>query len=92
VFTRYEKEVFFYSGIICFLMLNLPCFLPYPRRYSSVNFRPPNSLSPFFSIIHSEADYLVPEQFSFCGARLLASCPTPNLEDQGVDLRLAPTP
>jgi hypothetical protein len=31
----------------------------------------------------SEADYLVPEQFSFFGVRLLASRPTPNLEYQG---------
>jgi hypothetical protein len=39
-----------------------------------------------------EADYLVPEQFSFYGVRLLASGPTPNLEDQGIPLCLAPTP
>jgi hypothetical protein len=38
----------------------------------------------------SEADYLVPEQFSFCGARLLVSRPTPNMEDQNIHLRLAP--
>jgi hypothetical protein len=30
--------------------------------------------------------------FSFYGVRLLASCPTPNLEDQGIPLHLAPTP
>jgi hypothetical protein len=36
----------------------------------------------------SEADYLVSEQFSFYGERLLAS----RLEDQGIPLRLAPTP
>jgi hypothetical protein len=35
---------------------------------------------------------LVPEQFSFYGVRLLASRPTPNLEDQSIPLRLAPTP
>jgi hypothetical protein len=40
----------------------------------------------------SEADYLVSTQFSFYGVRLLASRPTPNLEDQGIPLRLAPTP
>jgi hypothetical protein len=40
----------------------------------------------------SEADYLVPEQFSVYGVRLLVSRPTPNLEDQGIPLRLAPTP
>jgi hypothetical protein len=37
----------------------------------------------------SEAHYLVSEQFSFYGVKLLASRPTPNLEDQGVPLRLA---
>jgi hypothetical protein len=50
----------------------------------------------FLLIFHlfqpSEADYLVPEQFSFYGVRLLVSRPTPNLEDQGIFLRLAPTP
>jgi hypothetical protein len=39
----------------------------------------------------SEADYLVSEQFSFYSVRLLASRPTPNVEDQGNPLRLAPT-
>jgi hypothetical protein len=48
-----------------------------------------NNQPPFFS--PSEADYLVPEQFSFYGVRL-ASRPTPNLEDQGIPLRLGPTP
>jgi hypothetical protein len=33
-----------------------------------------------------------PEQFSFHGVRLSASRPAPNLEDQGIPLRLAPTP
>jgi hypothetical protein len=50
----------------------------------------------FSLIIHSvhpsEADYLVPEQFSFYGVKLLVSLPTPNLEDQGIPLCLAPTP
>jgi hypothetical protein len=32
------------------------------------------------------------QQFSFYGVRLLASRPTPNLEDQGIPLCLAPTP
>jgi hypothetical protein len=49
-----------------------------------------------FSLIFSsqpfEADYLVPEQFSFYGVRLLVSHPTPNLGDQSIPLRLAPTP
>jgi hypothetical protein len=40
----------------------------------------------------SEADYLVSEQFTFYGVRLLVSRPTPNLGDQGIPLRLAPTP
>jgi hypothetical protein len=46
----------------------------------------------FHSFHPSEADYLVSEQFSFYGARLLVSRPTPSLEDQGIPLRLAPTP
>jgi hypothetical protein len=37
----------------------------------------------FYSFHPSEADYLVPEQFSFYGVKLLVSRPTPNLEDQG---------
>jgi hypothetical protein len=45
----------------------------------------------FHSFHPSVADYLVPEQFSFYGVRLLASRPTPNLEDQGIPLPLAPT-
>jgi hypothetical protein len=35
---------------------------------------------------------LVSEQCSFYGVRLLASRTTPNLEDQGIPLRRAPTP
>jgi hypothetical protein len=50
----------------------------------------------FSLILHSfhsfEADYLVPEQFSFYGVRLLVSRTTPNLEDQDILLHLAPTP
>jgi hypothetical protein len=46
----------------------------------------------FHSFHPSEADYLVPEQFSFYGVRLLVSRPTPNLKDQDIPLRLAPTP
>jgi hypothetical protein len=46
----------------------------------------------FHSFHPSEADYLVPEQFSFDGVRLLASRPTPSLEDQDIPLRLVPTP
>jgi hypothetical protein len=46
----------------------------------------------FHSFQPSAADYLVPEQFSFYGVRLLASRPTPKLEDKGIPLLLAPTP
>jgi hypothetical protein len=46
----------------------------------------------FRSIHPFEADYLLSEQFSFCGVRLLASRPNSNLEDQSIPLRLAPTP
>jgi hypothetical protein len=46
----------------------------------------------FHSFNPSEADHLIPEQFSFYGVRLLVSRPTPTLEDQGIRLRLAPTP
>jgi hypothetical protein len=46
-----------------------------------------------FHLFHpSEADYLVPEQFSFHGVRMLVSRPTPNLDYQGIPLHLAPTP
>jgi hypothetical protein len=49
-----------------------------------------------FLLIHSfhpsKADYLVPEQFSFYGVRLLVSRPTPHLEEQGIPLHLAFTP
>jgi hypothetical protein len=40
----------------------------------------------FHSFLPSEADYLVPERFSFYGVRLLESRPTSNLEDQGIPL------
>jgi hypothetical protein len=46
----------------------------------------------FHSFHPSESDYLVPEQFSFYGVRLLALRPTPNLEDQGIPVRPTPTP
>jgi hypothetical protein len=46
----------------------------------------------FHSFHPSDADYLVPEQFSFYSVRLLVSRPTANLEVQGIPLRLAPTP
>jgi hypothetical protein len=44
------------------------------------------------TLLYSEADCLVSEQFSFYGVRLLASRQTPNLKDQGIPLRLAPSP
>jgi hypothetical protein len=47
----------------------------------------------FLIFLHpSEADYLVSKQFSFYSVRMLASRQTPNLEDQGIPLHLAPTP
>jgi hypothetical protein len=46
----------------------------------------------FHSFHPSDADYLVHEKFSFYGVGLLVSRPTPNLEDQGIPLYLAPTP
>jgi hypothetical protein len=46
----------------------------------------------FYSFHPSEANYLVSEQFSFYGVRLLTSRPTLSQEDQGIPLRLAPTP
>jgi hypothetical protein len=63
-------------------------FLLSPRRYSSGW-----ALASWAICLHSspsEADYLVSAQFSFYGVRLLASLPTPNLEDQGVPICLAP--
>jgi hypothetical protein len=53
--------------------------------------QPGSSYLPCHIYIILEADYLVPEPFSFYGVRLLASHPIPNLEDQGIPLRLAPT-
>jgi hypothetical protein len=43
----------------------------------------------FYSFHLFKADYLVPEQFSFYGVRMLVPRPTPNLEDQGIPLHLA---
>jgi hypothetical protein len=51
---------------------------------------PPEQSAPI--ILYSEADCQVYEQFNFYGLRLLASRPTLNLEDQGIPLRLTPTP
>jgi hypothetical protein len=73
-------------------MYFLPSFLPsfLLALQLEVSFGLLNNLPPFFS--PSEADYVVSEQFNFYGAGLLASRPTPNLQDQGIPLRLAPTP
>jgi hypothetical protein len=62
-------------------------FLHSPRRYSSGW-----ALASWTICLHSEADCLVSEQFSFYGVRLLVTRPNPNLEDRGIPLRLAPTP
>jgi hypothetical protein len=66
------------------ISLNLLCLIQRPSSFFSalqlgVSFDLLNNLPPFFS--PSEADYVVSEQFSFCGVRLLASRSTPNLED-----------
>jgi hypothetical protein len=66
--------------------------LPSPRRYSSGWALTSWTVCLHTSLHPSEADHLVSEQFCFYGVRLLASRPTPNLEDQGVPLCLAPTP
>jgi hypothetical protein len=49
-----------------------------------------NNLPPFFSIPWLTVWFL--NNLVFYGVRLLASRPTPNMEDQGIPLRLAPTP
>jgi hypothetical protein len=72
----------------------LICIPSFPSALQlRVSFGLLNNLPPFFCILHqSETDCLIYEQFSFYGVRLLVSRPTPNLEDQGIPLRLAPTP
>jgi hypothetical protein len=80
--------------IITILNFHYSCKIRFPSFLSAlqlgVSFGLLNNLPPFFS--PSEADYVVSEQFSFYGVRLTASSLTPNLEDQGIPLRLAPTP
>jgi hypothetical protein len=63
----------------------LPSFLPSPSGWP---------LASWTICLHSSLfrGRLVSEQFSSYGVRLLASRPTPNLEDQDIPLRLAPTP
>jgi hypothetical protein len=76
----------------CFFRYKCPSFLlPSPRRYS-LGWALAFWTICLHSSISSKADCVVSEQFSFYGVRLLASRPTPNMEDQGIPLRLAPTP
>jgi hypothetical protein len=73
-----------FDGILCsFFFLAL-------GATAQVEFWPPEQSASI--LLYSEADYVVSKQFSFYGVRLLASRPTPNLEDEGIPLRLAPTP
>jgi hypothetical protein len=75
--------------ITCANVKKYPSFFPLGATAQG-ELWPPEQSSP---ILHySEADCLVSEQFSFYGVRLLVSRPTPNLDDQGIPLRLAPTP
>jgi hypothetical protein len=95
---RYSSLWALASWTICLHSSLFFIFPPHPftfilRRSSCTPF---NHLSPFadvdfHSIRLSKANCLVSEQFSFYGVRL-ASRPTPSLEDQGIPLRLAPTP
>jgi hypothetical protein len=82
-------QFFFLHSIDILNLLNFMCiiFLPLGAIARGELWPPEQSAS-----ILSEADYVVSEQFSFYGVRLVASRPTPNLEDQGIPLRLAPTP
>jgi uncharacterized Fe-S cluster protein YjdI len=54
--------------------------------FGLLNNQPPFLSTDFHSFHPSEADYPVSEQFIFYVVRLLASRPTPNLEDQGIPL------
>jgi hypothetical protein len=66
-----------------------PSFFPLGSTAQGELWPPEQSAS---ILLYSEADYLVSQQFSFYSVRLLVSRPIPNLEDQGIPLRLAPTP
>jgi hypothetical protein len=80
----------------------LPSFLPLgataqgelwpPEQSASILLYSSSTGSSYLPCIYFilEADYLVSQQFNFYGVRLLASRPTPNLEDQGIPLCLAP--
>jgi hypothetical protein len=67
---------------------DLPSFFPLGATAQGEFWPPEQSAS--ILLYSSEADCLVSEQFSFYGVRLLASCPTPNLEDQGIPLLTCP--
>jgi hypothetical protein len=67
-------------------------------KYQPPFFSIPHLSCPSFPLMPISVQFIHPrlivwfsEQFSFYGVRLLASRPTPNLEDQGIPLRLAPT-
>jgi hypothetical protein len=63
-----------------------------PEQYASILLYSSSSLPIIsLSLYGDHHVHLVSEQFSFYGVRLLASRPTPNLEDQGIPLRLPPT-
>jgi hypothetical protein len=85
-------EIFILTSKVCYFILNNTFLLPslLSALQLRVSFGLLNNLPPFFS--PSEADYVVSEQFSFYGMRSLGSRPSPDLEDQGIPLRLAPTP
>jgi hypothetical protein len=70
-------------------MYRLPSIIPLGATAQGELWPPEQSVS---ILLYFEADCLVSEQFSFYGVRLLAPRPTPNLEDQSIPLRLAPTP
>jgi hypothetical protein len=74
---RMEKII--KTSLIIYILLSFPSALQL-----RVSFALPNNLPSFCPT--SEADCLVSEQFSFYGVWLLASRPTPNLEDQGPSL------
>jgi hypothetical protein len=76
-------------GVCLCLPVILPSFLSLVATTQGELWPPEQSAS---ILLYSEADCPIFEQFSFYGSRLLASCPTPKLEDQGISLRLAPTP
>jgi hypothetical protein len=79
---RVEPKLELYNSIIYSVQF-LPSFPP--ALQLRVSFGILNNRSP------SKSDCLVSEQFNFYGVRLLASRPTPKLEDLGTPLRLALT-